>query len=61
MLTRYFTGLSRINELREKKIPEQAAAGIVGHILIYYKDYLKARTIYSDRDLYHAIGSFVKS
>ena len=61
MLTRYFTGLSRINELKEKKIPEQAAARIVGTHPYYYKDYLKARTIYSDKDLYRIVKSLLKA
>jgi DNA polymerase-3 subunit delta len=52
MLTRYFTGLSRINELREQKIPDQAAAGIIGTHPFYYKEYIKARAIFSERDLY---------
>jgi DNA polymerase-3 subunit delta len=61
MLTRYFTGLSRINELRDKNLPEQAAAGIVGTHPFYYKEYLKARTIYSDRDLYRASEALLKA
>jgi DNA polymerase III subunit delta len=61
MLTRYFTGLSRINELREKKIPENAAAGIVGTHPYYYKDYLNARNIYSDRDLFRISEALLKA
>ncbi len=61
MLTRYFTGLSRINELKEKKIPEQAAARIVGTHPYYYKDYLKARTFYSDKDLIRIVQSLLKA
>jgi len=61
MLTRYFTGLSRINELKEKKIPEQAAARIVGTHPYYYKDYLSARAIYSDKDLYRIAQSLLKA
>ncbi len=61
MLTRYFTGLSRINELKGKKIPEQAAARIVGTHPYYYKDYLKARTIYSDKDLFRIVKSLLKA
>jgi DNA polymerase-3 subunit delta len=61
MLTRYFTGLSRINELRDKNLPEQTAAGIVGTHPFYYKEYLKARTIYSDKDLYRASEALLKA
>jgi DNA polymerase-3 subunit delta len=61
MLTRYFTGLSRINELREKKIPDQAAAAIVGTHPYYYKDYLTARASFSDRDLFHASEALLKA
>ncbi len=61
MLTRYFTGLSRINELREKKLPENAAAGIVGTHPYYYRDYLKARNIYSDRDLFRTSEALLKA
>ena len=61
MLTRYFTGLIRINELNEKKIPDQAAARIVGTHQYYYKDYLKARMIYSDKDLYRIVQSLLKA
>ena len=61
MLTRYFTGISRINELREKKIPENVAAGIVGTHPYYYKNYLNARMIYSDRDLYRASEALLKA
>ena len=61
MLTRYFTGLTRINELREKKLPEKTAAGIVGTHPYYYKDYLNARNNFSDRDLFHASESLLKA
>ena len=61
MLARYFTGLARINELKEKNIPQQAAAKIVGTHQYYYKDYLKARNVYSDRDLYNAAESLLKA
>ena len=61
MLTRYFTGLSRVNELREKKLPENTAAGIVGTHPYYYKDYLNARSIYSDRDIFHISEALLKA
>ncbi len=61
MLTRYFTGLSRINELKEKNIPDNTAARIVGTHPYYYKDHIRARTVYSDRDLYSIAGSLLKA
>jgi DNA polymerase-3 subunit delta len=61
MLTRYFMGLSRINELNDKKVPVQAAARIVGTNYHYYVDYINARKIYSNRDLYRSIQSLLKA
>jgi DNA polymerase III delta subunit len=61
MLTRYFTELSRVNELTAKKIPDQAAARIVGTHQFYYKDYLSARRIYSDKDMYKTVQSLLKA
>ena len=61
MLTRYFTGLSRINELKEKKTPDQAAARIVGTHPYYYKDYLKARTLFSDKELINTVRALLNA
>ncbi len=61
MLTRYFTGLSRITELKEKNIPDQAAARIVGTHPFYYKDHVKARKIYNDHDIYRAVKALLKA
>ena len=61
MLTKYFIGLSRINELIEKKIPEQAAARIVGTHYFYYKNYLNARKRYTDQALFKASKSLLKA
>ena len=61
MLTRYFTGLLRINELKEQNLPEQAAARIVGTHPYYYKDYLKARTLYSDDKIYNVAQALLKA
>ncbi len=61
MLTKYFTGLTRINELREKNTPEQTAARIVGTHPYYYKDYLRARSIYSDKELFNAARALLKA
>ncbi len=61
MLTRYFTGVARVRELQEKKLPDQAAARIVGTHPFYYKDYIKARSLYSDKDLYRVAQSLLKA
>lgn len=61
MLTKYFSGLSRINELDEKKIPVQAAAKIVGTHFFYYKNYVEARKRYSDSALFNAAQSLLKA
>jgi DNA polymerase III delta subunit len=61
MLTKYFIGLSRINEIKEKKIPDPAAARIVGTHPYFYKDYLKARSIYSDEKVFNAAKALFKA
>jgi DNA polymerase III subunit delta len=61
MLTKYFTALSRIRELQSKKIPDQTAARIVGTHPYYYKDYLNARKIYSDKNLLNAASALLKA
>jgi DNA polymerase-3 subunit delta len=60
MLTKYFTGLSRINELREK-MPDAQAARIVGTHPYYYKNYISARQNYSDKDLYRALNALLNT
>ena len=61
MLTRYFTGLSRVHEMREKKLPDQAAARIVGTHPYYYKDYQAARNLFSDKEVYAAVQALLKA
>ncbi len=61
MLTKYFTGLSRINELIEKKIPEQAAARIVGTHPYYYRNYIQARKRFTDSSLINAAKALLKA
>ncbi len=58
MLTKYFTGLSRINEMKEK-IPDSQAARIVGTHPFYYKNYVSARQNYSDNDIYRALNELL--
>lgn len=55
MLTRYFTGLSQVNELDELKLPLPAIAGIVGTHPYYYKDYQSAAKLYNDTKLRNAV------
>ncbi|MBT8381987.1 MAG: DNA polymerase III subunit delta [Ignavibacteria bacterium] len=61
MLTRYFTGLSKVTELKSKNIPDQVAARIVGTHPFYYKGYVKARTIFSDEKLIEVFRSLLKA
>jgi DNA polymerase-3 subunit delta len=61
MLTRYFTGLARVNEMTELKINDYAAARIVGTHPYYYRDYKQARRAYSDRDIFQASRALLKA
>lgn len=61
MLTRYFTGLAKINELKTSNIPVQEAAKIVGTHHYYYPGYLKAREIYSDKKLVEVFRALLKA
>jgi len=61
MLTRHFVILSRINELKEMKLPDQAAARIVGAHPYFYKDYVNARLIYSDLRILNAVRALFKA
>ena len=61
MLTRYFTGLARVNEMTELKMNEYAAARIVGTHPYYYKGYKLARRAYSDKDLFQASRALLKA
>ena len=51
MLTRFFTGILRLNELKASNTPDQQAARIVGTHPFYLKKFYNARRIYSDSDL----------
>ena len=61
MLTRYFTGLARVNEMTEQKLNDYAAARIVGTHPYYYRDYKQARRAYSDRDIFQASRALLKA
>jgi DNA polymerase-3 subunit delta len=61
MLTRYFTALTRIKELKEKNVIDAEAARIVGTHPYYFKDYQAARMKYSDKDISHAAAALLKA
>ena len=61
MLTRYFTGLAKITELRTKNTPVQEAARIVGTHHFYYPAYEKARTLFSDQKLVEVFRALLKA
>jgi len=61
MLTRYFTGLSKVTELKSKNMPDQTAARIVGTHPFYYKGYVKARTLFSDEKLIEVFRALLKA
>ena len=61
MLTRYFTGLAKITELKTKNISLQEASRIVGTHHFYYPGYVKARTLYSDEKLVEVFRSLLKA
>lgn len=61
MLTRFFIGLSRVNEIKDQNLNEYAAARIVGTHPYFYKTYLQARRLYSDKDLYSAAQALFKA
>ena len=61
MLTRYFTGLSKIPELKSKNIPDMEAARIVGTHPFYYPKYIRARNLYSDKKLVEVFRVLLKA
>jgi len=61
MLTRYFTGISKVNELNKMNLPLQQAARYAGTHHFYYKDYQQARTLYPDTNLADVFRSLLKA
>lgn len=61
MLTRYFTGLTKVSELTDLNLTDQQAAGIVGTHPFYYKDYKYARKLFSDKDIINASRALLKA
>lgn len=60
MLTKYFSGLSRVNEMKGK-IPDDVAARIVGTHPFYYKNYKSAKEKFSGRDLFRSINAVLNA
>jgi DNA polymerase III subunit delta len=60
MLTKYFTGLSRITEMKGK-ILDDVAARIVGTHPYYYKNYKSAREKFSDQDLFRSVNALLNA
>ena len=61
MLTRYFTGLSKITELKSKNISDMESARIVGTHPFYYPNYVRARTLFSDIKLVEVFRALLKA
>jgi len=61
MLTKYFTGLAKILELKSKNVPDSEAARIVGTHPFYYRNYVKARTLFSDAKLVEVFRALLKA
>ena len=61
MLTRYFTGVTRVGELTQMKTAPQQAARIVGTHPYFYKDYQQARMNYTDENLTNVFRSLLNA
>jgi len=61
MLTKYFIGLSQVRELKEKKIPDNEAAKIVGTHPFYLKNFQRASVLFSNNDLIKAMEALLKA
>jgi DNA polymerase-3 subunit delta len=61
MLTRYFTAVAKISELKAKKIPDTTAARTIGAHNFFYHGYVKARNLYSDNKLIDVFRALLKA
>jgi len=61
MLNRYFMGLAQIPEMTSLKMPDQAAARVVGTHPFYYPGYKKARDYFPDKRLNAVIKALLKA
>ena len=60
MLTKYFTGISRVNEMKAN-IPDDVAARIVGTHPFYYKNFKSARGKFSDKDVFRSVNAILNA
>ena len=61
MLTRYFTAVAKISELKAKKIPDFKAARSISVHHFYYPGYVKASNIFSDKKLIEVFRALLKA
>jgi DNA polymerase-3 subunit delta len=61
MLTRYFTAIAKINELKSKKVSDYTAARTIGVHHFFYPGYIKARNLYSDNKLIDIFRALLKA
>jgi DNA polymerase-3 subunit delta len=61
MLTKYFIGLSRLRELKEKNVPDAETAKIVGTHPYYLKNFQKAAVLFINNDLVKAMEALLKA
>ena len=61
MLTRYFTAIAKISELRAKKIADTTAARAIGVHHFFFPGYSKARNLYSDKKLIEVFRALLKA
>ncbi len=61
MLTRYFTAIAKISELRAKKTPDATAARTISVHHFFYPGYVKARSLFSDKKLIEVFRSLLKA
>ena len=61
MLTRYFTAVAKISELKAKQIPDATAARTIGVHPFFYPGYLKARNLFSDKKLVEIFRALLKA
>lgn len=61
MLTRYFTALAKVKDMKGKGIPDNAAAKIINIHPYYYSGYVKARNLYSDSKLVNVFRALLRA
>ncbi len=59
MLNRYFTALTKIEELSALKMSDQEAARIVGTHPFYYKNYIEAKRRYTHQENHKCLQSII--